>query len=89
LPACLRREIKEELDMHIEVGDLVCTVDHTFTHWHMTLYAFDCRISSGTPHCLACLDLRWVTIDDLDAFAFPVADQQVIAVLRERRAAQG
>lgn len=85
LEACLRREIEEELGVHIDVGELVCAVDHTFTHWHMTLYAYDCHIVTGTPHCLACLDLRWVTLDDLDAFAFPAADQKIIAVLRERR----
>ena len=88
LPACLRREIVEELGMTIEVGELLCAIDHTFTHWHMTLYAFDCRVMSGEPQCLACLDLRWVTLDELDAFAFPVADQKIIASLRERRSAR-
>ncbi len=41
---CLRREIEEELGVEIEVGELLCAIDHTFTHFHMTLYAFDCRI---------------------------------------------
>jgi len=30
------------------------------------------------------VDLRWVTLDQLDAFAFPVADQKIIARLRDR-----
>ena len=82
LAACLQREISEELDIEITVGELLCTVDHKLTHFHMTLYAFDCLWSRGTPQCLDCLALRWVTLDELDAFAFPAADRKVIAHLR-------
>jgi A/G-specific adenine glycosylase len=83
LPACLRREIREELAIEIQVNELVYTVKHTFTHFHMCLYVFDCLWLSGKPQRLGCTDLRWVTLDELDAFAFPVADQKVIAFLRE------
>jgi A/G-specific adenine glycosylase len=84
LPACLRREIAEELEIEIEVGDLLYTVDHAFTHFHMTLYTFDCRWLSGTPQRVGCTDLRWVTLSEIDAFAFPVADQKIIAFLRNQ-----
>jgi len=86
LPDCLRREISEELDIEIEVGELLCTIEHSFTHFHMTLYAFDCLWLRGQPVCLGCTDLRWVTLDQVDAFAFPVADRRIIAFLRERQA---
>jgi A/G-specific adenine glycosylase len=84
LKDCLHREIDEELAMEIIVGDLLCMVEHAFTHFFMTLYAFDCQVLRGTPQCLGCRDLRWVTLDQLDEFAFPVADQQIIASLRAR-----
>lgn len=84
LPACLQREIREELAIEIQVGELLCTIEHAFTHFQMTLYAFDCRWLDGIPQCLDCLDLRWVTLDQLGAFAFPVADQKIIAFLREQ-----
>jgi len=89
LPACLHREIAEELDIKIEVGDLLCTVDHTFSHFHMTLYVFDCRWLSGNPQRVGCTDLRWVTLDEIDAFAFPAADQKIIAFLRSQEAPGG
>lgn len=82
LPACLHREIIEEVGIEIEVGDLLCRVEHAFTHFYMTLYVFDCRWLSGQPQCLECTDLRWVTLDQLDTFAFPAADQQIITFLR-------
>jgi A/G-specific adenine glycosylase len=89
LPACLHREICEELAIEIQVGDLLCTVEHSFTHFHMTLHAFDCLWLGGRPQCLGCTDLQWVTLDDLDAYAFPVADQRIIAFLRAEHASRG
>jgi A/G-specific adenine glycosylase len=88
LPACLRREIAEELAIQIAVGDLLCTVDHAFTHFHMTLYAFDCQWLGGTPQCVGCTDLRWVTLDEVGAFALPVADQKILAFLHGQEAAK-
>ncbi|MFC2023268.1 A/G-specific adenine glycosylase [Chloroflexota bacterium] len=82
LPTCLHREIDEELAISIEVGQLLCTIEHSFSHFHMTLYAFDCLWLGGAPECLGCTDLRWVTTDQLDAYAFPVADQKIITVIR-------
>jgi A/G-specific adenine glycosylase len=84
LQACLQREINEELAIKIQVGELLCTVEHTFTHFDMTLYAFDCLWLYGQPQCLGCSDLRWVTLNELDTFAFPVADQKIIAFLRSQ-----
>jgi A/G-specific adenine glycosylase len=83
LSDCLHREICEELGIEIEVGDLLCSIEHAFTHFHMTLYAFQCQWLRGDPQRLGCKDLRWVTIDELDTFAFPVADQRIIAFLRD------
>jgi A/G-specific adenine glycosylase len=85
LPACLHREILEELAIKIHIGDLLCQVEHTFTHFNMTLYVFDCRWLSGTPRCLGCTDLRWITLDETGAFAFPVADQKIVAFLQGQK----
>jgi A/G-specific adenine glycosylase len=84
LPDCLHREICEELAIEIQVGNLLCTVEHSFTHFYMTLYAFHCQWLQGEPQLLGCRDLRWVTLDDLDTFAFPVADQRIITSLRDQ-----
>jgi A/G-specific adenine glycosylase len=84
LPTCLHREIGEELGIEIQVGKLLCTIEHSFTHFQMTLYAFDCLWLGGKPQCLGCADLRWVSVDELGAFAFPVADQKIIAFLRNQ-----
>lgn len=79
---CLQREIREEIGIDIQVGKLLCTIDHDFTHFHMTLYAYQCMWSGGDPRCIGCEDIQWVTVGELDAFAFPVADQKIISFLR-------
>jgi A/G-specific adenine glycosylase len=89
LPDCLQREINEELDIEIKVGELLCTIEHVFTHFFMTLYAYDCEWVGGKPQCLGCTDLRWVTLEELAAFAFPVADQKIIAFLQNRERLHG
>jgi A/G-specific adenine glycosylase len=82
LPDCLRREIDEELGIEIAVGGQIGTVRHAYTHFRMTLYAFRCEYVSGQPAAIGCTDWAWVTLDELDQYAFPVTDQKIIAMLR-------
>jgi A/G-specific adenine glycosylase len=85
LAECLRREIKEELDLEIEVGQLVTTVKHGYTHFKITLHAFCCRLLKGQPRALAVADWRWVTLAELDAFPFPRTDLKIIETLRNKK----
>ena len=82
LEACLQREIAEELAIGIAVGDRVTTVRHAYTHFRITLHVFHATHVSGDPQPIGCADWRWVTLDDLDQYPFPVTDQKVIAALR-------
>lgn len=82
LKECLKREIREELGIEIAVGTQIGTVKHTYTHLRITLYAFECRLISGEPQTLECAAWAWVTLAELDNYAFPVTDQKIIAMLR-------
>jgi A/G-specific adenine glycosylase len=83
LRECLRREIREELGIEIEVGEQIGTVRHAYTHFRITLYVFACRHLSGEPRAIGCAEWAWVTLDDLERYAFPVTDQKIIAMLRD------
>jgi A/G-specific adenine glycosylase len=85
LAECLRREIREELGLSIEVGPLVTAVKHSYTHFKITLHAFRCRLVSGTPQALGVADWRWVTLAEIEDFAFPRTDLQIIAVLKQAK----
>ena len=45
----MRREIREELAIDIEVGEQITTIRHAYTHFKITLYVFACRYLSGEP----------------------------------------
>jgi A/G-specific adenine glycosylase len=82
LQECLARELVEELAIRVEVGGFFVKVKHAFTHFRITLHAFRCRYVDGPPQAIGCADWRWVTLDELDQFAFGHADRQIIAELR-------
>lgn len=77
LPECLAREMREELDVEVEVGELLIVVRHAYTHFRITLHAFRCRLVTGEPRCLDCAAFRWVAPDELDALPMSVADRKV------------
>ena len=81
LPECLSRELREELAIRVEVGELFVIVRHAFTHFRITLHGFRCRYVEGPPQAIGCADWRWVRLDELERFAFGHADRQIIQEL--------
>lgn len=80
---CIKREIKEELGIKIEVGDRLISIDHAYSHFRVTLTVHHCRHLTGIPQPIECDEVRWVTLDELDEFPFPKANIQIIAALRQ------
>lgn len=86
LPACLRREIREELELDIAVEAQFATVRHAYTHFRITLHAFHARFLGGEPRPIGCADWRWVPVHEIDGFPLPVTDRQLLtALLAEMR----
>ena len=84
LPECLRREIAEELGVEIEVGEPIVTVKHSYTHFKITLHAFDCRLIKGIPQSLHVADWRWVMLGEIRSFPFPRTDLKIIEALQNQ-----
>jgi A/G-specific adenine glycosylase len=80
---CIKREIQEELEIEVEVGDRLITIDHAYSHFRVTLTVHHCRHLSGVPQPVECDEIRWVTLDEIDQFPFPKANTQIIAALRQ------
>lgn len=81
--ACIQREIQEELGIEVAVGDHLITVDHTYTHFRVTLTVHHCRHVSGEPQPIECDEVRWVALAEIDQFPFPKANVQIIEALRQ------
>ncbi|RZM83018.1 A/G-specific adenine glycosylase [Leptolyngbya iicbica LK] len=80
---CIRRELQEELAIDVEVGDRLITIDHTYTHFKVTLNVFHCRHIGGKPQPIECDEVRWVAVSDLEQFPFPKANGQIIEAIKE------
>ena len=85
IPDCIQREIQEELGIEIEVGDRLIVIDHTYSHFHVTLNVHHCNHLSGEPQAIECDEIRWVELADLDSYPFPKANLQIIEALRQWR----
>lgn len=84
LPQCLRREIKEELGVRIKVGKFITAIDHAYTHFTITLHAFECEVAAGSPKALGVEQFKWVRLMELDQYAFAKTDLKIIEALRQR-----
>lgn len=78
LPACLQREIGEELDAQICVGPQIGVYRHAYTHFRVTLHAFHCALNRGKPpRPVQVQDLRWVRLDELVDFPMGKIDRLI------------
>ncbi len=89
LEECLRRELREELGIEVEVLEPMMTIRHAYTHMRITLHVFRCRWIGGTPQPIGCSDARWVRVDELDRYPFPNTDRQIVERLKRVQSAQG
>jgi A/G-specific adenine glycosylase len=81
LPACLRREIAEELGIAIEVRTQVTVVEHAYTHFRITLHAFHAVHCGGEPQALGVAAYRWVRLKEVTTFPLAVTDRKVLTAL--------
>jgi len=79
----LIREIKEELDIDIEVGELIDTVEYDYPQFHLTMHCFICTILSGELVLKEHEAANWLTKDILDNVDWLPADRVLIEKLKE------
>lgn len=82
--AALIRELREELDVAVEIVERLTPVEHRYPELSLRLIAFRCRLASGTPQAGAHEELRWIGIDEAANYDFPEADLPVLAEYRRK-----
>ena len=63
----LIREIKEELDTDIAVGDYLKTIEYDYPAFHLSMQCFWCRIVDGTPVLKEHEAAIWLDVDHIDS----------------------
>lgn len=79
----LIREIKEELDTEIEVGDLIDTVEYDYPTFHLTMHCFLCTIKSGDLVLKEHEAAKWLTRETLDSVDWLPADKGLIEKIKD------
>lgn len=78
---CIKREIKEELSLEIAVGKCLTVVNHSYSTFEITLFVHECQYLGGKPQLIACDEISWVNLEELNQYNFPEANQEIIATL--------
>jgi len=78
----LVREIKEELDTEIEVGELLDTVEYDYPKFHLSMDCFICTIKSGDLVLKEHEAAKWLTKGELDSVEWLPADITLIEKIR-------
>jgi len=81
--AALRREMIEELDVDVAVGELVLESSHEYPDRTVTLHFYRCDLL-GTPRPMIGQQMEWVRRDELGVLMFPPADGALIKLLTSR-----
>ena len=74
----LAREIREELDAEIEVGELLETVEWDYPAFHLTMRCFMCTLLSESMRLNEHEDAAWLTRDTLNSVKWLPADEGLI-----------
>ena len=83
LEAALVRECREELEVSIKVDGVFMDVIHEYPDLSVHLTLFHASIVDGVPQKLEHHDIRWITVEEIDHYAFCPADQDILVKLKE------
>ena len=79
----LIREIKEELNVEIEITNFALDLEYQYPTFYLKMSCYDCIIKSGTPKLLEHNDARWLSKDELDDVNWIPADIAAVDYLKE------
>ena len=86
--AALAREVREELGLEIEVGELLGTGSDAASDVAVRLDVYLAAVSGGELRLLEHAAVRWLTLDEIDTVDWAEADRPLLPLLRSRLAGE-
>jgi len=74
---CIIREIKEELGVCVKPTTFLKQIKHAYTHFSITMVAYNCDFLHGYPQPLGCDDWRWIRPEQIKRLPFPKANHKL------------
>ena len=85
LEQTLIRECKEEIAVTVKVNDIFAELVHEYPDITIKLTLFNAEIAEGEPQKLEHVDIKWITVDEIDDYDFCPADEDILKMLKERK----
>ena len=79
----LVREIHEELDTEIRVGELIDTIEYDYPTFHLSMDCFWAEVVAGRLVLKEAEDARWLTKEMLESVQWLPADRTIIDALKK------
>lgn len=79
----LKREIMEELDTEIAVGELIDTIEYDYPNFHLSMDCFWCEVIHGELILKEAEDAKWLTKEHLTDVKWLPADVTLIEKIGE------
>lgn len=80
---CIARELKEEMDVHIETGGIFAETTYDYGDRVVHLIAVKAILVGGKIRLSYHDDIRWVTIPEMNDFLFAPADEAIVEKLQK------
>ena len=78
----LKREILEELNVHISVDRYIYTVEYDYPKFHLSMKCYICRLMDDNIELKEHSAAKWLSIEELDTVDWLPADIEIINVLK-------
>ena len=79
----LHREIMEEFDTEVSVEEKLCTIEHTYSYFHLVMSGYWCSIVDGHLIMKEAEAGTWITKQTLDTLDWLEADRKIVAQLKQ------
>lgn len=79
----LKREIFEELDTEISVGDLIETVEFDYTTFHLSMDCFWCEVVKGDLVLKEHKAAKWLKAENIEEVEWLPADRGILKKIAE------
>jgi 8-oxo-dGTP diphosphatase len=77
----IKREIAEELHLHISVREFLIQVNHDYPDFKLKMDTFICEIIDGELQLTEHIDFKWLSKEEMSAFDWAAADIPIVEKL--------
>ena len=85
LKECIKRELKEELSINAEIGNLFLHYNYHYPHISYKLYFFNIKKYKGDLIKTVHDKLKWVRLEDFHKYNFLAGDEPLIEKLKQAK----